>query len=233
MKINQQSGKVCVAIAAESTAKAIALARTAEAHADVIEIRLDALTSPEVKPFIEAITTPLLFTNRAQWEGGSFTGSEEERLDLLHQAIEAGAAFVDIELKTAASLQSELLHKAHQRNIQTIVSWHNFSSTPSQQGLRSILQDQYKTGAKIGKIITMANSPYDVLRVLSLLAEADEIGFPLIAFCMGPLGVVSRVATTELGGYMTYAAADSSSGTAPGQLAISSLKTIQELLHGI
>lgn len=233
MENNQQNGKICVAIAAESTEKAITLAKTAEPHADVIEIRLDALTAPDPRPFTGALTTPLLFTNRAQWEGGSFNGSEDERLDILHQAIDAGAAFIDIELKTDASLQSELLNKAHLGNVQTIVSWHNFSSTPSQQGLRAILQNQYKTGAKIGKIITMANSPSDVLRVLNLLVDAHEMGFPLIAFCMGPLGVISRIATTEIGGYMTYAAADSSPGTAPGQLAVSSLKTIQGLLHGI
>ena len=232
MNKKQHSGKICVAIAAKSTAKAINLAKKAEPYADVIEIRLDALTTPEIKPFTEALATPLLFTNRATWEGGSFSGSEEERLDLLYQAIDTGASFIDIELKTDASLQGKLLKKAHKRNIQTIVSWHNFSSTPSQQALRSILQDQYKTGAKIGKIITMANSPYDVLRVLNLLVEAYEIGFPLIAFCMGVSGVVSRIATTELGGYMTYAAADSTTGTAPGQLEISSLKTIQKLMHG-
>ena len=233
MNNNRKNGKICVAIAAESTEEAIKLAKTAEAHADVVEIRLDSLNKPEPAAFTRTLTLPLLFTNRAQWEGGSFSGSEEERLAILHQAIEDGAAFIDIELKTDASLQSKLLNKAHQNNVQTLVSWHNFSTTPSSQGLRSILQDQYKTGAKIGKIITMANSPHDVLRVLSLLVEADEIGFPLIAFCMGPLGVISRVATTELGGYMTYAAADSSPGTAPGQLGISSLKTIQGLLHGI
>nr|MBF0222913.1 type I 3-dehydroquinate dehydratase [Desulfobulbaceae bacterium] len=232
MKTDPTSGKVCVAVAAETTTEAIRLAKTAEAEADVIEIRLDALHTPEVVPFIEAITAPLLFTNRAQWEGGSFSGSEEERLDFLYQAVASGAAFIDIELKTEAALQKELIKEAHNKNTQTIVSWHSFSSTPSMQALRSILQDQYKTGARIGKIITMATAPHDVLRVLNLLVEASELGFPLIAFCMGAPGIVSRVATTELGGYMTYAAADRSLGTAPGQLELHALKTIHRLMHG-
>lgn len=232
MRTNPIPGKVCVAVAAGAIPQAISLAKTAEAKADVIEIRLDALHTPEVLPFINAITTPLLFTNRAEWEGGAFSGSEDERLDLLYQAIAAGAAFIDIELKTETSLQSDLLKEAQGKNTKTIVSWHSFSSTPSIQALRSILQDQYKTGAEIGKIITMANSPHDVLRVLNLLIEANELGFPLIAFCMGAPGIISRVATTELGGYMTYAAADGSSGTASGQLEIQALKTIQRLMHG-
>jgi 3-dehydroquinate dehydratase-1/3-dehydroquinate dehydratase/shikimate dehydrogenase len=92
------------------------------------------------------------------------------------------------------------------------------------------LQEQYRSNASIGKIVTMAQTFQDVLRVLDLQAEAAEIGLPLIAFCMGPVGVISRVATLGLGGFMTYAAADGNLGTAPGQLTISSLRAIAKEL---
>lgn len=210
----------------------MAQATAAGPLADVLEIRLDSMSQPAVSPFIGTIATPLLFTNRAGWEGGNFSGSEESRLGLLHEAIDAGAAYVDIELKTDPSLRDPLISAARQRGVKSIVSWHNFTTTPSPQALRTILQEQYRSNGTIGKIVTMAQDFQDVLRVLDLQTEAAEMGLPLIAFCMGGAGVISRVATLGLGGYMTYASADGTSGTASGQLAISSLRIIaKELAH--
>ncbi len=231
-KNNPYPCKICVAISGTTSAEILAMARSAAALADVLEIRLDGMAEPAIAPFIGQLTTPLLFTNRAAWEGGNFAGTEEARVKLLHEAIEAGAAFVDIELKTEAGLRDPLIQAAKAHGTQAIVSWHNFTTTPSSQALRTILQEQYRTGATIGKIITMAQTFHDVLRVLELQIEAAEMGLPLIAFCMGQAGVISRVATLGLGGFMTYAAADGSQGTAPGQLTITSLCAItKELSH--
>lgn len=231
--MNTSPGKTCVAIAAATVAEALRLAQIAEPRTDVIEIRLDLLAQPAITPFVKGLAKPVLFTNRAQWEGGRFTGTEEARLDLLHQAVSAGASFIDIELKTDTTLQQRLLQTARGK-CQTIISWHDFSGTPSKQALHSIFQAQYRSGAEIGKIVTMATSFQDVLRVLDLQAAAAEVNFPLIAFCMGAAGMISRVATVHLGGFMTYAAPDEAKGTAPGQLPISSLQTIlAELGHAV
>jgi 3-dehydroquinate dehydratase type I len=53
---------------------------------------------------------------------------------------------------------------------------------------------------------------------------AAENNFPLIAFCMGAIGKISRLATIKLGGYMTYAAPDEGKETAPGQMPVSVLR---------
>ena len=217
-------GKICVSLAEPDLTTAVAAAQRAEPLADVIEIRLDAITSPAIQPFPDLIKKPLLFTNRAKWEGGAFNGEEKDRLALLYEASEKGAAYIDIELKTDPVLRQDLI-KATKNKCQSIVSWHNFTVTPSSQALRSILQEQYRSSADIGKIVTMALNFNDVLRVLTLQQEATEMGFPLIAFCMGRAGTISRVATLELGGFMTYAAPDSSNNsTAPGQIPVSLLR---------
>ncbi len=222
MKSNKN---ICVAVAATTGKEALAIAQKSQDQADVIEIRLDTLEKADVQIFTDGLSKPLLFTNRADWEGGNYKGSEEGRLGLLSEAVDAGAAYIDVELKTEPALQQNLFAKA-KGITQTIVSWHNFSTTPSSQALLTILQEQYRSGADIGKIVTMAHCYDDVLRVLDLQRQAAEIGFPLIAFCMGRAGVISRVATLELGGLMTYAAPDSQEGTAPGQLPISALRRI-------
>lgn len=229
---NPYPGKICVAIGGTTSADILALAQKASSQADVLEIRLDGMAEPAITPFIGALSTPLLFTNRAAWEGGAFPGPEEKRLGLLHQAVMAGAAYIDIELKTDPGLRDALIQEAKAHGTQAIVSWHNFTATPSAPALRTILQEQYRSGAEIGKIVTMAQTFHDVLRVLTLQTEAAEIGLPLIAFCMGQAGIISRIATLGLGGFMTYAAADNGQTTAPGQLTISSLRLItQELIN--
>ncbi|MFH1216218.1 MAG: type I 3-dehydroquinate dehydratase [Pseudomonadota bacterium] len=225
--------RLCVSIAAATQAEALALAKESEPVADVIEIRLDSMADPDIPSFLDGLGKPLLFTNRPAWEGGNCTGEEKARIALLKKAAEAGAAYVDIELNADPALATELITTARANNCRTIVSWHDFKCTASRQALSEIFQRQCRSGADIGKIVTTPRCFQDVFRVLALQEQAAELGFPLIAFCMGKTGMISRVATTDLGGYMTYAAPDHGPATAPGQLPASSLRRIfTELGHG-
>ncbi len=229
---NQYPGKICASIAEKTEAAALATASAAEPFSDVIEIRLDSLEKPQITPFIQSIKKPILFTNRAHWEGGFFPGTEEERLSFLHEAIKQKADFIDIELKTSDDLKLPLIKEAQKQGCSSIVSWHSFESTPSSQALKSILQEQYRSGAKIGKMVTMAKNHLDVLRVLDLQILASELQFPLITFCMGSYGTVSRVATLNLGGFMTYASGQDEKQTAPGQLPASTVRKILGEING-
>lgn len=223
------TGLVCVSVAQPSVEQTLAAAGALVGQADVIEIRLDVMTPPAVAPLMTALRTPLLFTNRAQWEGGMFHGDETKRVALLVEAAQQGAAYVDLELKTDLHLRRDVLAAATSSRV--ILSWHNFDHTPEDAVLADILAQQQESGAHIGKMVTMAHSWQDVLRVLHLQLRAAEKKFPLIAFCMGAPGVISRLATLELGGYMTYAAPDEASATAPGQLPIAALNHLRALLR--
>jgi 3-dehydroquinate dehydratase-1/3-dehydroquinate dehydratase/shikimate dehydrogenase len=225
-------GKICVSIAERDPRRALELALASVAAADLLEIRLDLLARPDFAPFLARLPGyPLLFTCRPVWEGGAFAGSEEERLRILALAAEAGGAYIDIELRTAEPLRAQLIRQARAAGAKVIVSWHDFKTTASAQALASILQEEYRSGADLGKIVTMARDYADVLRVLALQELAAEVGFPLAAFCMGKPGKISRVATLELGGAMTYAAPDGGPPAAPGQLPLSAVRRIQECLH--
>ena len=207
-------------------------ARRAAGLADVIEIRLDPINKPQIEPFLAEITTPLLFTNRPEWESGFFKGPESKRLQLLKRAAEAGAAYIDIELRTDDKQRQHLIELARNNKCLSLVSWHNFTRTPPERELAEILTRQYESGAHIGKIVTMAHDFTDVLRVLQLQIIAREKNFPLCAFCMGKIGKISRLATLSLGGYMTYAAPDAAANTAPGQFDINSIRHILEIING-
>lgn len=224
-------GRVCVSIGFDTLTESIVVAKQTERVADVIEIRLDSMPEARIAPFMDAIAIPLLFTNRPDWEGGLFSGEEEERIGLLQEAVQAGAAFVDIELRADRSLRKRILDDARGAgNSRIIISWHDFSGTPSVRDLERVFQDQFESGAHVGKIVCMAHSHEDVLKVLNLQLLAAEADFPLIAFSMGRAGVISRAATLELGGFMTYAAPDIGKITAPGQLSVSDLRLILDTI---
>ena len=127
----------------------------------------------------------MLVTNRPTWEGGQFSGSEEERIDLLCRALQWGARYVDIELMAAPDSRARILQEAKMFRRPGDCFHHDFQGTPTAEQLRTTLQQMIDSGADIGKIVTTAASPADTLRILSLQEEAMAARFPLSAFAMG------------------------------------------------
>lgn len=231
-KVLSRRGQLCLSLAEENVA---ALIRTVEAvvHlADLVEIRLDSMQQPDIAPFIARyVNVPVLATNRPQWEGGYYAGSEEQRLLQLEAAMQAGAAYVDIELRTEPALRDILLAKAGTLGVWSVVSWHDFTGTPDDKTLQNIVHAMQRSGARSGKIVTTAETPADVVRLLALLNEAAAASFPLSAFAMGETGSISRLATLYLGGHISYASVDEAYGTAPGQISLGRLRALCELFE--
>jgi len=218
-----ERGKICVSIAGADAAAVHAEVQPVLEKVDVIEVRLDAMAEPDVARCCRLFQKPLLFTNRPIWEGGAFNGVEDERVRPLFAAVDLQAAYVDFELRADPQLRSQLLEAMQSSPTRMILSWHDFKSTPTAKELAEILGQMMDSGAHIGKIVTTAHTPADVLRVLNLQERALAAGFPLSCFCMGEAGRISRLATLYLGGYMTYGALNDDSVTAPGQLSIERL----------
>ncbi len=213
---------ICVSILEEDINRALSRAASAAQMADVVEIRLDGLSDPAPEVFLETISTPLLFTLRPEREGGRYRGPEKDRLAILARAL-GRAAYVDLEHDVSTSFWEEFLSR--RKGTKLIASCHYFSETPSEAVLRQKVMDLKNTGADLGKLVTYAQAPEDNLRVLSLpLWARRELDFPLIAFTMGPLGRITRLATLFLGGVMTYACLEEESQAAPGQLPVRTLK---------
>ena len=221
-----ERGKICVALTGRNAAEISAMAQPVLSDVDVIEIRLDGMAEPDVAKCCSLLRKPLIFTNRPAWEGGAFSGSEDERIRPLLTAVELNAAYIDFELRAAEELRIDLLKAMQSSTCRMILSCHYFESTPSATELAEILNQMMDSGAHIGKIVTTAHTPDDVLRVLQLQEKARAAGFTLSCFCMGESGRISRLATLYLGGYMTYACLTDEQATASGQLSVHQLNRL-------
>lgn len=220
---------ICIALAAPDTVELLKIIERERESADMIEIRLDALTKPasnDLKRCIEACKCPVICTCRHSSEGGNWQGTEEELKEILLSAADNGASFVDIELSAGKIFISDLSDQLKTSKCGIIVSFHDFSGTPDRTALVDIMKKEQEAGADIGKIVVMASEKKDCYNTLSLYPEAAKKKFSLVAFSMGDRGRISRLACLAMGAPFTFAAPDSSEETAPGQIKASHMRKL-------
>src|SRR4029077_8385458 len=97
---------------------------------DLFEVRLDCLVRivEQLENKLQKLRAPLIITARHLREGGANKLSLRQRRNLLTQFL-PHAEYIDVELRSAIALRS-LLKLAEQKNVQRIISFHNFKSTP-------------------------------------------------------------------------------------------------------
>lgn len=205
---------ICIPVTARSTQEAINELKEASKHADVVELRIDYIESPDLSALLKAKEKPVIVTNRPKHQGGLFVGDEESRISLLKKAIELKADYIDLEYDCVDKIKDL-------GDTKLIVSYHNFDETP--KNVKQIHRDLTKSNAHIVKLVTFANDIVDNFCVFELLNETD---YPTIAFCMGELGQISRILSPRFGGKLVFASLASGKESAPGQLTIDELTNI-------
>ncbi|HEX6984201.1 MAG TPA: shikimate dehydrogenase, partial [Planctomycetaceae bacterium] len=133
---------------------------------------------------------------------------------VLREAIVAGAEYVDLELDVAKSVP-------RYGKTKRIVSYHNFEETP--RDLEAIHAKLAACDPDVVKIVTMANWPSDNARMLDLVRRAKV---PTVGFCMGEVGVASRLLCGKFGSPFTYATFSRDRELAPGQLSFDEMRGI-------
>jgi 3-dehydroquinate dehydratase/shikimate dehydrogenase len=183
--------------------------------AELVEFRLDYMRNrPDIGRLLKDRPTPVVVTCRRKADRGRWNGSEEQRLAILREAIIAGAEFVDLEEDTAAAIR-------RYGKTKRIISYHNFDETPIE--LFDIHRRLSQRDADVVKIVTMANSPTDNVRMLELVAAAKV---PTVGFCMGEFGTLSRILCGQAGSPFTYASFSREREMAPGQLSWAEVRNL-------
>ncbi|MCW4034112.1 MAG: type I 3-dehydroquinate dehydratase [Candidatus Bathyarchaeota archaeon] len=221
--------QVCVAVPPKTVTEALDLIKQAEAqHADLIEIRLDSLTSFDgIEKLASATEIPLIATNRPKDFGGNFSGTETERQQILFTAAKSGFEYVDVDLGTKN--QAELVATLHDLGTKVIISFHDFARTPSLHILHNVLEAQIIACADVCKIVTTATTMDDNIVTLNLVTRGSK-KTNVVCFAMGELGTPSRLLSAVFGGIFTFACLDEKRKTAKGQLTIHEMKQTYALL---
>lgn len=196
------------------------------AGADLIEWRLDAVVATEpaasvMATLVRDVDVGSLLTCRSVDEGGAFEGTDEDLAQWLGQMSELDPAplWVDVEYARWRRSQSVRSAAASLAGVKVLMSFHDFSGRPAD--LLRIASDMQEAACDGVKLVWRARSIRDALECRDLLADRSK---PMVALCMGPHGVMSRVMAGAWGGLMTFAAADADSATASGQPTLEQLQ---------
>jgi 3-dehydroquinate dehydratase type I len=219
-------GKVCIPIVETTEEKALIAIREVNRWADLIELRADYLKRVKLALLLENRRKPFIVTHRRKEEGGKYQGEERKRLNVLQEAIDLGADYIDVELATDRSFLRGLIR--NKKGTQAILSFHDFRRTPSLKELQRLFDQMVRLGADVIKMVSYARSWEDNLTILSLIPFAKARKHEIVAFCMGEKGKFSRLFSPFLGAAWTYASLSKSRASAPGQLTVRELKGIWE-----
>ncbi|MEF8812287.1 MAG: type I 3-dehydroquinate dehydratase [Halovenus sp.] len=201
-------------------------------EADLLEFRMDLSTGgPDAVRGYDG-SLPLLVTNRVAWEGGE-ADDTPARLDALAAVLsQETVTAVDVELAAVrAGDAGHVLSTAREHDVRTVVSVHDFESTPPPDTLRSLLASACEHG-DIGKLAVTARSRDDVLDLLTVTRDLTAAGQRVATMAMGEAGRHSRAVAPLYGSCLGYAPVDPAAATAPGQYTLGTLRRLVDQLSG-
>jgi 3-dehydroquinate dehydratase/shikimate dehydrogenase len=200
------SSLLCETVTGQSMAD-LRAARDA-AVADMVEVRLDGVVDLDVAGALHGRRKPVVVTCRPEWEGGRFTGAEEERYRILAKALSLGAEFVDVEW---AALQAthqpgfgDILQSDPSR---VVVSSHDFAGVPTDVEDRA--REMRSHGAAVIKVAVMPHALRETLPLINIARDGSAV-----VVGMGDAGVPTRLLAAKYGSRWSYAG----NGIAPGQI---------------
>jgi 3-dehydroquinate dehydratase/shikimate dehydrogenase len=202
------TAQICATVTGQTMAE-IRAKRDQMVAADLVELRLDYVRDPDVAGALAGRTRPVVVTCRPSWQGGRFTGSEEERKRLLEEALRLGADYVDVEWDAGFD---DLIAASGGNRI--VLSLHDFHGIPSD--LTGTFAAMRSTGAEVVKLAVTANRLSDCLVLLEL---GRTVSRPTVLIALGDSGIPTRLLAARFGSCWSYAGAN----VAPGQLSVERL----------
>ena len=250
MKSKQQQGPIqgdrcgiCVPIVGPSIEEILSQVQKAvQAEVDLIELRPDMWMKcsniyeteyiPTIVKFVAEVHSriaeiPMLFTWRTLAEGGETSISSESYGHLLQAVVDQDLVkAIDVELFAYTDRIGQIIKQAHHQGIQTVMSYHNFQSTPDIETLHVYAEHMVSVGAQVIKFALMPSTNDDVLSVLRLTKELTEQypELPRITMSMGQLGQMTRICGNVFGNCLTFGTLGQAS--APGQVDVSILQQL-------
>ena len=182
---------ICTTIQNRNLEEIMNLLENSTPRIQMAEIRLDRcpLSTDEIEYLFSSTDTPLVATCRVADDGD---GTWEEAEEKLTAAVEAGAAFLDLEIEAPKEVGKRLRRACTEYGTTMIRSSHFFAGTPSEDVLRDTVEKCRKFGGEIVKIVAMAKSEDDAAKVLRLYSPVTEPAPSASELIEGPASKSSR-----------------------------------------
>jgi 3-dehydroquinate dehydratase / shikimate dehydrogenase len=216
-----------------------------DAGADAIELRLDLFgpyTADDLRALRKTIpsSVPLILTIRSSAEGGAWDSGDDDRVSRL---IELGPLvdYIDVELavwRRSANIRQKVtlalrraghisqdggqeeIDEAAPRKL--ILSRHDHTGRPA-----ALSSDLYhmceEPNCAVAKLAWRARTVRDNFEAFELMRDSPR---PILAICMGPHGVASRVLAKKFGAFGTFSAPAEGLETAVGQLTLTETRAL-------
>ena len=222
--------KLVVSIMPRNIEEVQAIDVTRYEDADIIEWRADFLAKEAILQVAPAVFEKfagreLLFTLRTRSEGGEIDLSSEEYVQIIKDVTQLYQPdYVDFEYYTHKDVFDQMLDFPN-----LVLSYHNFQETPD--NMMEILSELTSLNPKVVKVSVMAHTEQDVLDLMNFTRGFKTLNpeQEYVTISMGKVGKVSRITSDVTGSSWSFASLDVAS--APGQISLSNMKKIREILN--
>jgi 3-dehydroquinate dehydratase/shikimate dehydrogenase len=206
---------ICITISQESRKLALVDLYNAAPQGDLLEVRLDRfLKAPELGDLLVHKAKPVIMTCRRTQDGGSFEGSETERLAILRQCIVGKAEYVEIELDVADQVRPFPPSKR-------VISYTNLEETPAD--LAAIYAEALTKQPDVVKLVTRARTPEEAWPLVQILAKP---AVPTVVVGLGKEGLMLAVLGKKIGSPWVYAALERGMEGYPDQPTVHDLREV-------
>jgi 3-dehydroquinate dehydratase/shikimate dehydrogenase len=208
---------LAVTVASTSPRLAQIELQAAATHGSLVELRLDRMRQPPDLPaLLAAKKCPVIVSCRRTQDGGEWQRSEESRRDLLREAADAGADYIEIELDVAANL-------TRCGSAKRLISFTALADPSA--NLADVQQEAFDRDADAVRIAAPAPTLDRAWPLLNVIARQEK---PTIGVGIGRAATMVAVLAAKLGSPWSYAVVDSTSATFDGQPTVHEL---DKLLH--
>ena len=222
--------KLVVSVMPKSLEEAQGIDAMRYIDADIIEWRADFLPKEAILQVAPAIFEKfagreLLFTLRTRAEGGEIDLDSAKYVQIIKDVAQLyQPEYIDFEYFSHKDVFEEMLDFPN-----LVLSYHNFQETP--ENMMEILSELTSLTPKVVKVSVMAHTEQDVLDLMNFTRGFKTLNpeQEYVTISMGKMGKVSRITSDVTGSSWSFASLDEAS--APGQISLSSMKKIREILN--
>ena len=222
--------KLIVSVMPKSLEEAQGIDAMRYIDADIIEWRADFLPKEAILQVAPAIFEKfagreLLFTLRTRAEGGEIDLDSAEYVQIIKDVAQLyQPEYIDFEYFAHKDVFEQMLDFPN-----LVLSYHNFQETPD--NMMEILSELTSLTPKVVKVSVMAHTAQDVLDLMNFTRGFKTLNpeQEYVMISMGKMGKVSRITSDVTGSSWSFASLDEAS--APGQISLSSMKKIREILN--